>query len=144
MGEGASSVPRSAKKKRHRITRILLMTAGTVCVGLGAVGMVLPILPSTPFLLLAAACYCRSSDKLYNWLITNKHFGALIKNYREGKGLTVKTKITAVTVLWTTILVSTVFFVNLLVAQIAMIFVAVAVSTYLLRLPTFRKVQSSS
>lgn len=120
------------------------MTAGTVCVGLGAVGMVLPILPSTPFLLLAAACYCRSSDKLYNWLITNKHFGALIKNYREGKGLTVKTKITAVTVLWTTILVSTVFFVNLLVAQIAMIFVAVAVSTYLLRLPTFRKVQSSS
>jgi uncharacterized protein len=70
---------------------------------LGAVGIFLPVLPTTPFLLLAAACYCRSSDKLYQWLMGNKWFGTYIKNYREGKGLSIKTKIIALTVLWVSI-----------------------------------------
>jgi len=83
---------------------------------------------------------------MYKWLLNNKWFGEYIKNYKEGRGLTLKTKITALSVLWITIGVSTVFFLGRLLPpplvlplQIAMVSVAVAVSIYLLRLPTFKK-----
>jgi uncharacterized membrane protein YbaN (DUF454 family) len=114
-------------------------------VGLGAIGIVLPILPTTPFLLAAAACFCKSSTRLYNWLISNKWFGEYIRNYKEGKGLPMKTKIITLTVLWVTIGVSTVFFLNrllppqlILPMQLAMIAVAVGVSIHILKLPTLK------
>jgi uncharacterized membrane protein YbaN (DUF454 family) len=117
-----------------------------MCVALGTIGIVLPILPTTPFLLAAAACYYKSSPRMHNWLLTNKWFGEYIRNYKEGKGLTLKTKITALTMLWVTIGFSTVFILNRLLSaqlvlpmQLIMIAVAVAVSTHILRLPTFRK-----
>ena len=131
------------KQKRNRIIKALLIAAGTICVALGAIGLVLPLIPSTPFLLLAAACYCRSSERLYSWLISNRYLGEYIKNYREGKGLTPKTKATAITVLWATMIISIGFFVNILPAQVAMVIVAVAVTAYLLKLPTYRKNRNS-
>jgi uncharacterized protein len=125
--------------KRHRITKVLLIAAGTICVALGAVGIFVPILPTTPFLLLAAACYCRSSEKMYQWLMGNRWFGHYIKNYREGKGLSIKTKIVALLVLWTTITYSTLFWIDILIIQVVLLGVAVAVSTHIIKLPTFRK-----
>jgi uncharacterized membrane protein YbaN (DUF454 family) len=108
--------------------------------------MVLPLLPTTPFLLAAAACYYKSSEKMHKWLLTNNLFGEYIRNYTEGKGLTKKTKITALTVLWATIVFSTVFMLNrllpanlLLPLQLIMIAIAVAVSIHILRLPTFER-----
>src|SRR3990170_4070727 len=101
----------AAKPKRNRVTRILLMVAGTVSLAFAVVGLVLPLIPTTPFLLLAAACYCRSSERLYHWLISNKWFGEYIRNYREGRGIPLKTKILALTVLWVTISVSALFLV---------------------------------
>jgi len=68
----------SCKKKRNKIARALWLVTGLICVGLGAIGIVLPILPTTPFLLAAAACFCKSSTRLYNWLINNKWFGEYI------------------------------------------------------------------
>jgi len=134
------------RKKPRTITKALWLTAGIICLVLGTIGMVLPILPTTPFLLAAAACFCKSSPRMYNWLLNNKYFGEYIKNYKEGKGLPLKTKITALTVLWTTIIISTVFLLNrllppqlLLPMQIIMIAVAAAVSIHILRLPTFKK-----
>jgi hypothetical protein len=126
-------------KQRHRITKILLVTAGTICVALGAIGIVLPVLPTTPFLLLAAACYCRSSERLYQWLLNNRLFGEYIRNYREGRGIPLKTKIIAVAVLWITIVYSAFFVVNIIEVQLILLVVAVAVSTHILRLPTFKK-----
>ena len=103
-------------------------------------------MPTTPFLLAAAACYYKSSEKMHKWLLNNKWFGEYIRNYTEGKGLTKKTKITALTVLWGTIGFSTVFMLNRLLPaqlvlplQIAMVAVAIAVSIHILRLPTFKK-----
>jgi uncharacterized protein len=128
-----------ATPKRHRLTRVLLIVAGSLCVALGAVGIFLPILPTTPFLLLAAACYCRSSDRLYQWLMGNKWFGTYIKNYREGKGLSIKTKIIALAVLWGSISYSALFWVDILILQVVLLAVAVGVSTHIIRLPTFRK-----
>ena len=134
------------EKKGFSVTRVLWLVAGLVCVGLGSVGIVLPILPTTPFLLAAAACFCKSSTRMYNWLLNNKWFGEYIRNYKEGRGLPIRTKVTALTVLWATILFSTIFFLNRLLPiqlvlpmQLVMIAVAVGVSVHILRLPTFRK-----
>jgi hypothetical protein len=105
-----------------------------------------PILPTTPFLLAAAACYYKSSPRLHRWLLNNKYFGEYIRNYTEGKGLTAKTKVTALTVLWATISISIVFALPRLLPitfvlplQIIMIAMAAAVSVHILRLPTYRK-----
>ena len=70
-----------------------MITTGTFFVGLGIIGIFLPLLPTTPFLLLAAACYARSSKRFYNWLLNNKWFGNYIKNYRERKGIPLQIKI---------------------------------------------------
>jgi uncharacterized membrane protein YbaN (DUF454 family) len=136
----------SGKKKGNSVARALWLATGLVCVGLGAIGKVLPILPTTPFLLAAAACFCKSSTRMYNWLISNKWFGEYMRNYKEGKGLPMKTKITALTVLWVTIGLSTIFFLShllppmlVLPMQLIMVAIAVGVSVHIMRLPTFRK-----
>jgi uncharacterized protein len=133
------------EKKEQKIIRALWLAVGLVCMGLGAIGIVLPILPTTPFLLAAAACFCKSSTRMYDWLLNNKWFGEYIRNYKEGRGLPLRTKVTALTVMWTTIGISTVFFLNSLLPphlvlpiQIVMIAVAVGVSIHILRLPTFK------
>jgi uncharacterized membrane protein YbaN (DUF454 family) len=133
-------------KKGSKIIRGLWFTAGTICLVLGAIGIVLPILPTTPFLLASAACYYKSSSKMHRWLIHNKWFGEYIRNYQEGKGIPRKTKITALTVLWVTIGVSIVFFLDRLLPtvlvlpmQLTMIIVAIVVTLYMLRLPTYEQ-----
>lgn len=83
------------KKSKYLIIRILLIILGSIFVAIGAIGILVPGLPTTPFMILAAACYIRSSDKLYNWLIKNKLFGKHIKNIREGKGIPIRVKIFA-------------------------------------------------
>ena len=134
------------KEQGQKLVRTLWFIAGSICVVLGAIGIVLPILPTTPFLLAAAACYYKSSPRMHRWLLNNKWFGEYIRNYTEGKGLTKKTKITALALLWATIGFSTVFMLNRLLPaqlvlpiQIIMIVVAIAVSLHILRLPTFKK-----
>ena len=144
--EKKKSFASTCKEQGRKIVRTLWFIAGTICVVLGAIGMVLPILPTTPFLLAAAACYYKSSERMHRWLLNNKWFGEYIRNYTEGKGLTIKTKITALTVLWITIVFSTVFMLDRLLPpllvlpmQLIMIAVAIAVSAHILRLPTFKK-----
>jgi uncharacterized protein len=136
----------SCKKKGQKVTRALWLAAGLICVGLGTIGIVLPILPTTPFLLAAAACFCKSSAKMYNWLLNNKWFGEYIRNYKEGRGLPMRTKIAALVVLWVTIGFSTFFLINRLLPpqlvlpiQLIMVAVAVGVSIHILKLPTFKK-----
>ncbi len=85
---------------RMSLRKIALVTAGALCVGLAVVGIFVPVLPTTPFLLLAAACFIRSSDRLYNWLIHHKWFGNYIRYYREYRAVTLKSKIIALVMLW--------------------------------------------
>lgn len=136
----ASEQAACSKKCKRRLVRGLLIIGGTICLALGAVGIFMPILPTTPFLLVAAACYLRSSDKLHKWLLNNRWFGEYIRNYQEGRGIPMKTKILAITILWGTILFSAFYALNeILIAQIALIAIAVGVSAHLIRLPTLRK-----
>ncbi|MCC6544642.1 MAG: YbaN family protein [Nitrospirae bacterium] len=73
----------------------LLIALGFICIGLAVLGIVLPLLPTTPFLLLAAACFAKSSKKLHDWLLRNKTFGPLIKQWQETRSMTRKTKVYA-------------------------------------------------
>ena len=72
----------------RRIPRPVLVVVGVAAVVVGAVGVVVPLLPTTPFLLLAAACFMRSSDRLYRWLTRNRLLGDYIRNYREHRAMT--------------------------------------------------------
>ena len=89
----------TAKETKNPIAKILWIFLGSFFVMIGAIGAVVPGLPTTLFLILAAACYIRSSQKLYDWLIKNKTFGPYLKDYREGKGMPKNAKILAVSMI---------------------------------------------
>lgn len=82
------------------LRKVALVTAGLLAVGLALIGIFVPVLPTTPFLLLAAACFVRNSDRLYDWLIHHKWFGEYIRHYREHRAVTLQAKIVALTLLW--------------------------------------------
>ena len=132
--------PKTAKETRahQKIVRAFFFVVGTVSLVLGAIGIVLPILPTTPFLLLALACYLRSSDRMTHWILNNKYFGKYIRNYREGKGIPLKTKIFAISVLWISIFFSAFFIIQILIVQIILFVIAAGVTIHLIRLPTYR------
>lgn len=75
------------------IKKVLYIILGCVGVGLGAVGAVVPLLPAFPFLLLAAFCFARSSERLNNWFINTKLYKNNLESYVQGRGMTKTTKI---------------------------------------------------
>ena len=89
----------TANETGNLFVKVLWVILGSIFVILGAIGVIIPGLPTTPFLILAAACYIRSSQRLYDWLIKNKTFGPYLKDYREGKGIPKKAKILATTMI---------------------------------------------
>ncbi|MFC2006795.1 YbaN family protein [Chloroflexota bacterium] len=121
---------------KDNLKRRLLIIAGTICIGIGILGIFIPLLPTTPFLLLAAACYIRSSSRLYNWLLKNRLLGVYIINYIQGKGITLRAKIFTVILLWVTIGFSLWFITPNLVIRIILVSVAIGVTTHLIRLKT--------
>jgi uncharacterized protein len=124
----------------QKFVRAVFFVAGTVSLAFGTIGIVLPILPTTPLLLLALACYCRSSERMTKWVLTNKYFGSYIRRYKEGKGIPLKTKILALAALWITISYSAFFMVNKWWAvQLILFAIAIAVSIHIIKLPTYRK-----
>ena len=84
--------------------KFLFAFLGSVSLVLGVMGIFLPVLPTTPFLLLSAAMYMRSSQRLYDWLMSHKHLGTYIRNFREHKALPLRVKIVSVTMVWATLL----------------------------------------
>ena len=122
-------------------TRAALVVCGTVALALGVVGLVLPVLPTTPFLLLAAACYARSSTRLYDWLLANRFLGEYIRDYRERRAIRLRAKVLAITMLWIVIGISIVA-VEPVWLRLVLAAIAVAVTAHLLSLATIRPVRS--
>ena len=116
--------------------RLLYGTLGTLFLGLGLLGIPLPVLPTTPFLLLAAACYARSSVKFYNWLLNNKYVGPFIHNWRIHRSIPLRAKIIAISLLIFTMGISILFVIPLLIAKVVVGLIGLAVIIYLLSLPT--------
>jgi uncharacterized membrane protein YbaN (DUF454 family) len=124
---------------RNSIKKGLLVVSGTLFLGLGVIGIFIPLLPTTPFLLLAAGCYIKGSKKFYDWLIKNRWLGQYIKNYQDGKGIPLKVKIITILVLWLTIMISTIFFVSNLIIQIILFIIAIGVTIHIIKIKTLVK-----
>lgn len=116
--------------------RIIFFLAGCLSVALGAVGVVIPILPTTPFLLLAAYCFARSSRRAHEWLLTNRLFGRQLRGYLEGEGVSPRVKAGALVFLWAAIGTSVGFFVPVLWARVLLLVIGAAVTVHIL---TIRK-----
>lgn len=120
----------------EKLKRRLLIAAGTISTAIGIVGIFVPILPTTPFLLLAAACYLRSSQKLYDRLLNNRFIGAYVRNYLQGKGMPWKVKIITILLLWITITGSIIFAVQDLIIRAILLIIAIGVSVHILLIKT--------
>lgn len=121
----------------NRFLRWILIGAGTLALGLGILGIFLPLLPTTPFLLLAAACYARSSDRFHDWLLGHRVFGEYIRNYRDHRAIKLQAKVMGITLLWLTIGVS-ILLVGFLWVKLLLAVIAIAVTLHLLSLKTIR------
>lgn len=120
------------------LKRTLLIACGTLSVALGVVGILFPVLPTTPFLLLAAVCYARSSERFYHWLLTNRWLGEYIRNYREGRGIPLKQKVLTITLLWLSIGYAAVFVVPFWWLKLILFGIAAGVTIHLVRTKTYR------
>jgi uncharacterized membrane protein YbaN (DUF454 family) len=119
--------------------KAVFVVAGTISLGLGALGIFVPVLPTTPFLLLSAALYYRGSERMHRWLLNNKLFGNYIRNYKEGRGMTLEAKALTLCLLWTTICYSAFYLVTMTALQIVLFVIASGVSIHILTIPTFRR-----
>jgi uncharacterized membrane protein YbaN (DUF454 family) len=118
--------------KKNKYIRFLLVFAGTVSLTLGVLGIFLPLLPTTPFLLLTAALYFRGSPKFYNWLMDHRILGPYIKNFREHRAIPVRVKRGSITLLWLTILTSAWFFSFFVWLKITLVVIAISVTVHIL------------
>jgi len=122
----------------RKLIRLLLIIIGTISVFFGVIGIFLPLIPTTPFLLLAAFCYAKSSDRFYTWLITNRFFGDYIRNYRERLGVKLAHKLFTILLLWLTIGYSALIIITNKWIKFTLLVIAIAVTIHLIRLKTYR------
>lgn len=108
-----------------------LMVVGSVALVLGMVGIFLPVLPTTPFFLLSAACYVRSSDKAYEKLISNPHVGRYIASYRENGTIPLRMKVIAIAMLFSGILFTAVNFTDSPFVRVMLAIISVSVATFI-------------
>ena len=120
--------------------KIVLTILGLLSLVLGVVGIFLPLLPTTPLLLLSAWCFIRSSTKLYDWLLSHPYLGKYIRNFREHRAIPLRVKILSVTMVWLTIGYCIVAIVSeYLWAQLLMFVLAVAVTWRILSYATLKE-----
>jgi uncharacterized membrane protein YbaN (DUF454 family) len=116
---------------KNPFIRWILFVSGFILVGLGVAGMFLPLLPTTIFLILAAWCFARSSERFYRWIHYNSLFGKYIRDYRSGNGMTFRSKIISVTVLWTGIIASAYWGTDSIYVRLILLIVAIGVTWHL-------------
>ncbi|MGX5219849.1 YbaN family protein [Pseudomonas segetis] len=125
----------TGKIKHNPAVRYALLAIGWLSVALGVIGIFLPVLPTTPFLLLAAACFMRSSERFYHWLVDHPRLGPWIRDYLEGEGIPRKAKIYSISLMWLSIGLSC-YLVPMFWARLFMLTSAVCVTVYILRQKT--------
>ncbi|HLA30997.1 MAG TPA: YbaN family protein [Pseudomonas sp.] len=129
---------RPPEERRNPAVRYALLAIGWLSVALGVIGIFLPVLPTTPFLLLAAACFMRSSKRFYLWLVNHPQLGPWIVDYLAGQGIPLKAKVYTIGLMWLSIGISS-YLVPLFWARLFMLSSAVLVSLYILRQKTLSK-----
>lgn len=124
------------RKHDSRAVRLFFVLLGTLFVLLGGIGLVMPVLPTTPFLLVAAACYARASTRFYNALLNNASFGPLIVEWRRHRSIPWRVKISAIVLMSATLASSIVFFVEYPPLKIALTVLGMLLAVWLYRIPS--------
>jgi uncharacterized membrane protein YbaN (DUF454 family) len=124
---------------QSKFGRFLWNVVGSFFLVLGLIGIPLPLVPTTPFLVIAAACYLRGSGRMASWMMMNRYFGSYLRDYLEGKGLPIRTKVLVISMLWGGIGISATFFISSTIIQIVMLAFALGVTIHLLLLKTKRR-----
>jgi len=128
--------PDPARLINHRGLRYLLIAAGCTCTALGVLGIFLPLLPTVPLLLLAAACFARGSERCYRWLLDHRHLGPMVSGYLHGRGIPRRARWTAITLVWISIPLTVVLSAIPAGVKVLLIGIGIGITVYLLRLPT--------
>ncbi|MDH6312017.1 uncharacterized membrane protein YbaN (DUF454 family) [Parabacteroides sp. PFB2-10] len=121
------------------VRRSVYIALGTLFLGLGTLGIFLPVLPTTPFWLLTCWFYIRSSEKLYRRVMANRYFGTYVKAYMEDKSIPLRGKVVSLTVMWVSMICTAYFFVPLLWVRILLILIAIGVTIHILSFPTRKR-----
>lgn len=131
-----SSEPKIKTAQMPALYRYAYLISGFLLVGIGVIGIFLPVLPTTIFLILASACFMKSSPKANKWLKNNKFLGAYLRNYQDKSGLTIATKVVHISLLWISISLSAYFLTDELFIRLLLIAIAVGVTVHLLMIKT--------
>jgi hypothetical protein len=123
----------------HRLPRLALVAVGFVSLALGVMGIFLPVLPTTPFLLLALAAFAKGSVRLHAWLLGHPLFGRYIRDYTERRGIRLHVKIAVIALLWVSIGISALFIVPYMIGKIFLLVVAFGVTWHIASFTTLRK-----
>ena len=125
-----------AREHGSRLVRGLFLAAGLVFVAVGILGIFLPILPATPFMILAAACFARSSARFYNWLLNNPTFGPTVREWRRHRSIPYRTKLAAIGLMAATLATSIVFFVEGAYLKWALGVLGLLLAVWMYRIPS--------
>jgi uncharacterized membrane protein YbaN (DUF454 family) len=117
--------------------RTILVIAGFISLALGIIGIFVPLLPTTPFLLLASACFARGSTRMHNWLRSHGTFGRYLSDFEDGKGIPLRGKVLAMAMMWPSMAYA-MWRIGQPALQLLLFAIACGVTIYLLRLPTSR------
>jgi uncharacterized membrane protein YbaN (DUF454 family) len=123
-------------EERLGLKRVFYIVLGTVSLALGVIGVFLPVIPTTPFILLSAWFYLRGSERFYNWLFNHDFFGPLIKEYSDDKGIRKESKVKAILLTWIAVLLTAMFILESNISRAAIIVFAIIGTLILLRLKT--------
>lgn len=116
--------------------RIVYILLGSLFLILGAVGIFIPLLPTTPFWLLTCWFYLRSSEKLYNRAMSNRYFGSYIKGFMVDKAIPVRSKVISISVMWLSAILTSVYLIEYLWVKILLILISIGVTWHILSFPT--------
>lgn len=132
----AQDPPLGARKHRSLLVRLLCAGLGALFVALGVLGMFLPVLPTTPFLLLAAACFARSSSRIYHWLMRHRTFGPILREWNQHHAIPYRAKRVALVMIALSFTLSIVFFIPYWQGRVAMGLGGIALFAWIARLPS--------
>lgn len=118
--------------------RSIFFSLGAIFVGIGAVGVALPVLPTTPFILIAAFCFGKSSKKAEKWISNNRHFGSYIENYKNKKGVPIEVKRDSLIFLWFMLIISMII-INKPIMMVILAIIGICVTSHILLLKTKKR-----
>lgn len=116
--------------------RLIYILLGTLFLILGAVGIFVPLLPTTPFWLLTCWFYLRSSERLYNRAMSNRYFGTYIKNFMVDKAIPLRSKIISIAIMWLSTILTSLFLIDYLWIKILLVLISVGVTWHIVSFPT--------